>query len=66
MSTLTTGITLVCIVVHQVGVIRNQPSVTIPPNSVIFPCYLNDDEALVYYNLKMTEQMREFCPDCMR
>ena len=65
MSTLTTATTLVCIVVHQVGVVRNVPNdLTMYPNSVTFPCVLDDNQALNYYNFKIRLMQKDLCEDC--
>jgi hypothetical protein len=68
MSTLTTAVTLICVVVHQVGVVRNLPSdqLNLYPNSIVFPCILDDEQALVYYNAKIKTMQLDLCPDCVR
>jgi hypothetical protein len=66
MSTLTTTVTLVCLVAHQVGVVRDVPSDTIHtyPQAVVFPCTLNDNQGLDYYLREIKRQQDEECPRC--
>jgi hypothetical protein len=63
---ITTVVTLVCIVAHQIGVVRAVPASQIIdyPNAVVFPCSLDDNQALDYYNREIYRQQQQECPGC--
>jgi hypothetical protein len=77
-TTITTAVTLVCIVVHQTGPIRNIPVDDIPlytasgPNHdrmpfadyVLFPCDQTDAQALQTYLDDTKRREDESCPRC--
>jgi hypothetical protein len=56
----------VCLVAHQVGVVRDVPRNTVSSytNYVTFPCSMTDNAALDYYNVEVWRQQQQLCPGC--
>jgi hypothetical protein len=52
-----------CVVIHQVGMVRNATPAELV-RGIEVPCYLNDDDAVRYYFRKLHEREEEFCQRC--
>ena len=52
-----------CVVIHQVGMVRNATPAEMA-GGIEVPCYLNDDDAVRYYFRKLHEREEEFCQRC--
>lgn len=52
-----------CVVIHQVGMIRNATSAEIA-QGIEVPCYLTDDDAVRWYFRKLHAREDEFCLRC--
>ena len=52
-----------CVVIHQVGMVRNATPAEVA-RGIEVPCYLNDDDAVRYYFRKLHEREEEFCQRC--
>ena len=52
-----------CVVIHQVGVVRNATPAEVA-SGIEVSCSLNDDDAVRYYFRKLHEREEEFCPRC--
>ena len=52
-----------CVVIHQVGMVRNATPAEVA-QGIEVPCSFNDDDAVRYYFRKLHEREEEFCPNC--